>query len=285
MRRPGGGAGHPAISLGNARPLPLLRLPRELAWRHPASIVLVLSARWPMVNEVVKSPRGRTSFVFGSAPVLQVNEAFSPYLIHFDYFSASGRIQLDPCLKGTPRYRREKMAAVTVMPSALGRLAGQCSRPLDEVWQICSDGRLVEEATGGSPLRARTRCHSVTRGGNYLKKKENRTLQGCRLQAPWDEASGRPSRDRAPARSASHARAPGHPHALAALLFSALRTQVDCWKINPRPWLQEYRQACADNRGCAPQDLSAFLPWKMSPERLEALRKPAPVDIPPANTS
>jgi transposase len=73
---------------------------------------------------------------------------------------------------------------------------------------------------------------------------------------------------------------------LAALLFSVLRTLVDCWQINPRRWLQEYLQACADNYGHAPQDLSSFLPWKMSPERLQALRQMmSPADPAPANTS
>jgi transposase len=72
---------------------------------------------------------------------------------------------------------------------------------------------------------------------------------------------------------------------LAALLFSVLRTLVDCWQINPRRWLQEYLRACADNHGCAPQDLSSFLPWKMSPERLQALRQSTSADTLAANTS
>ena len=72
---------------------------------------------------------------------------------------------------------------------------------------------------------------------------------------------------------------------LAALLFSVLRTVVDCWQINPRRWLQEYLQACAVNGGRAPQDLSAFLPWKMTPERLKTLREMAPAEIASANTS
>jgi transposase len=72
---------------------------------------------------------------------------------------------------------------------------------------------------------------------------------------------------------------------LAALLFSVLRTLVDCWQINPRRWLQEYLQACADNGGRAVQDLSGFLPWKMSPERLRALRQMTPADTPLSNTA
>ena len=71
---------------------------------------------------------------------------------------------------------------------------------------------------------------------------------------------------------------------LAALSFSVLMTLVHCWKINPRRWLQEYLQACADNGGRAPSDLSAFLPWAMTPQRLRTLREPAPY-LQTANTS
>jgi transposase len=74
---------------------------------------------------------------------------------------------------------------------------------------------------------------------------------------------------------------------LAANLFTLFMTLVQCWKINPRRWLTEYLQACADNGGCAPADLSSFLPWQLSAERLHSLRTPLPVthfNIPP-NTS
>ena len=58
---------------------------------------------------------------------------------------------------------------------------------------------------------------------------------------------------------------------LAGSLFSILMTLVHCWQINPRRWLQEYLEACAKH-GAAPKDLSPFLPWQMSAERLAALR-------------
>jgi transposase len=70
---------------------------------------------------------------------------------------------------------------------------------------------------------------------------------------------------------------------LAALSFSVLMTLVHCWQINPRRWLQEYLQACADNGGRAPLDLSPFLPWAMTPHRLQTLREPAYIQT--ANTS
>jgi transposase len=71
---------------------------------------------------------------------------------------------------------------------------------------------------------------------------------------------------------------------LAAQLFSVLMTLVHCWQINPRRWLQEYLQACADNGSRAPEDLSAFLPWTMTAQRLAQLREPV-IGIPTANTS
>jgi transposase len=58
---------------------------------------------------------------------------------------------------------------------------------------------------------------------------------------------------------------------LAGSLFSILMTLVHCWRINPRRWLSEYLQACAEH-GAAPRDLSPFLPWMMSAQRLAALR-------------
>lgn len=58
---------------------------------------------------------------------------------------------------------------------------------------------------------------------------------------------------------------------LAGSLFSILMTLVHCWQINPRRWLAEYLQACAEH-GQPPTDLSPFLPWTMSAQRLAALR-------------
>jgi transposase len=58
---------------------------------------------------------------------------------------------------------------------------------------------------------------------------------------------------------------------LAGSLFSILMTLVHCWQINPRRWLAEYLQACAEH-GAPPGDLSPFLPWMMSAQRLAVLR-------------
>ena len=58
-----------------------------------------------------------------------------------------------------------------------------------------------------------------------------------------------------------------------ASLFSLFQT-LKLWKINPRKWLTQYLQACAENRGQAPPDLSGFLPWTMSKEQLTRLHYP-----------
>lgn len=45
------------------------------------------------------------------------------------------------------------------------------------------------------------------------------------------------------------------------------------WKLHVRRWLHEYLQACADAGGRAPEDLAPFVPWRMSAQRLAALRR------------
>jgi transposase len=69
---------------------------------------------------------------------------------------------------------------------------------------------------------------------------------------------------------------------LAAMLFSLFQT-LALWNINPRVWLQEYLQACADAGGQAPQDVAAFLPWNLSEQKqkqwsLEKGKEQEPVD-------
>lgn len=67
---------------------------------------------------------------------------------------------------------------------------------------------------------------------------------------------------------------------LAAMMFSVLQT-VLLWGLNPHHWLSVFLQACADNGGKSPADLSVFLPWKMTPERREELARPLPVTLSP----
>jgi transposase len=58
-----------------------------------------------------------------------------------------------------------------------------------------------------------------------------------------------------------------------ACLFSIFQT-LKLWNINPRKWLTQYLQACAENRGQSPPDLTCFLPWTMSKEQLARLHYP-----------
>jgi transposase len=53
---------------------------------------------------------------------------------------------------------------------------------------------------------------------------------------------------------------------LAAMLFSLFQT-LALWNINPRLWLQEYLQACAQAGGQAPQDVGPFMPWNLSEQK------------------
>jgi transposase len=60
---------------------------------------------------------------------------------------------------------------------------------------------------------------------------------------------------------------------LAAMMFSIFQTMI-IWDLNPRTWLTLYFEACAQNRGKPPEDLSDFLPWRMSEARLQQLSRP-----------
>jgi transposase len=62
---------------------------------------------------------------------------------------------------------------------------------------------------------------------------------------------------------------------LAAMMFSVLQT-VLLWDLKPHHWLTAFLQACADHGGQSPTDLSAFLPWQMTPERRAELARPVP---------
>src|SRR4029077_3250153 len=67
---------------------------------------------------------------------------------------------------------------------------------------------------------------------------------------------------------------------LAARMFSVVQT-VLLRGLNPHHCLYTFLQACAENGGKCPTDLSSFLPWHMTPERSEALARPVPVTCPP----
>jgi transposase len=64
-----------------------------------------------------------------------------------------------------------------------------------------------------------------------------------------------------------------------ASMFTVLLTLDQVWGINARLWMTEFLQACAIGRG-APPDLSLFLPWAMTPQRLAHFegRPPGTID-------
>jgi transposase len=66
---------------------------------------------------------------------------------------------------------------------------------------------------------------------------------------------------------------------LAAMIFSVLQTLL-LWGLNPHHWLSVFLQACAQNGGQSPADLSPFVPWQMSAERRKALSRPLPAMVP-----
>lgn len=75
----------------------------------------------------------------------------------------------------------------------------------------------------------------------------------------------------------------------AASMFTVLLTLDQVWAINTRLWMTEFLQACAVGCG-TPPDLSIFLPWTMTPERLAHFGGKLPAAPPgvqprPADTS
>ena len=71
---------------------------------------------------------------------------------------------------------------------------------------------------------------------------------------------------------------------LAASVLSVLGT-MRLWAVNPRTWLQAYLQTCACAGGQPPQDIDAFIPWRMTPAQLAAMRQPAVSAATPNDTS
>lgn len=62
---------------------------------------------------------------------------------------------------------------------------------------------------------------------------------------------------------------------LAAALFSLFKT-LQLWNINVPAWLLAYFHECALIGGKPPEDITKFLPWKMSEKQREILSKPPP---------
>ncbi len=60
---------------------------------------------------------------------------------------------------------------------------------------------------------------------------------------------------------------------LAAMMFSLFQT-VLLWGLNPHHWLYSYLDACANNGGQPPSDITPFIPWMMSEARKQQLCLP-----------
>ncbi len=72
--------------------------------------------------------------------------------------------------------------------------------------------------------------------------------------------------------------------ALAASLFTIFQTLI-LWGIPVRGWLTNYLQACADNGGRPPADITPFLPWSLSKAPRGKPGPPPPVVVDPPDTS
>ena len=71
---------------------------------------------------------------------------------------------------------------------------------------------------------------------------------------------------------------------LAATVLSVLGS-MRRWGVNPRTWLQAYLQACARAGGKPPDDIDGFIPWRMTPSQLAAMRQAAVSAATPNDTS
>lgn len=65
---------------------------------------------------------------------------------------------------------------------------------------------------------------------------------------------------------------------LAAMLFSVFQTLL-VGSINPRRWLQDYLQACAEHGGNAPPNATRFLPWNLTEDEQRRYRILGPREV------
>jgi transposase len=60
---------------------------------------------------------------------------------------------------------------------------------------------------------------------------------------------------------------------LASMMFTIFQTML-LWDLNPKTWLHFYLEACTQNGGNPPEDLSEFLPWSMTEAQRQQLSNP-----------
>ena len=61
--------------------------------------------------------------------------------------------------------------------------------------------------------------------------------------------------------------------AKATALYYSVHTTLREWGVNPHAWTRDFLDACARNGRAAPETLDPWLPRRMDPERLRALRR------------
>ena len=172
---------------------------------------------------------------------------------------------------------------------------------VDEIGQLYQLNAMRQQAPLGSPLRARSQAalrQAVASMASrrdialadillaepaakvMLSMKEHWTGLTVFVKRPWvpmdNNVAERDARLAVVGRKNFYGSASLWSGQLAATMYSLLMT-AKLWKLNPRTWLTQYLQACADNGARAPLDLEPFLPWSMACARLKALRAHASV--------
>jgi transposase len=149
------------------------------------------------------------------------------------------------------------------------------SKMKDEATSLTGeDDSLLDEATQALSRSARTQQRKVCQ--SLLNHREGLTLFVENPQVPLDNNIAE-NTIRGPVTGRKNYYGSGSLWSalLAATLFSILKTLV-LWNINPRHWITDYLTACAENGGLPPEDLSPFIPWKMTEARRKELSRPPP---------
>jgi len=177
---------------------------------------------------------------------------------------------------------------------------------VDEIGQLYHLNAMRLQAPGGSRLRATNQAalrqavasmasrRDITLGDILLAEPAAKVLRSMKehwtgltvfVKRPWvpmdNNVAERDARLAVVGRKNFYGSASLWSGQLAATMYSLLMT-AKLWKLNPRTWLGEYLQACADNGAHAPLELERFLPWAMGTTRLAALRAHTTVCTAPA---
>jgi len=125
----------------------------------------------------------------------------------------------------------------------------RCNRERRQLWR---DGYLADEEIS-QPKRS-----VLSIFGNHW---EGLTVFLSHPEVPMDNnISERGARKIAMLRNASFGSGSHASGLLQASIMSIFQTLL-LWGINPERWLHAYLQACADNGGKVPENITSFLPW------------------------